>query len=132
MQAGLFMYFCIKNCIGNQGEDLSTVKLPTILRRWSWCNSYFMWLCVFTGRFVLSPALLSVLVFLVLFSIVITSLGAKRAGICAFRAFVCLCCTHSFLFVYSSSWCKGLAAVCDCGTPCGTFLLTLLGRFLHT
>ena len=23
----LFMYFCIKNCIGTQGEDLSTVKV---------------------------------------------------------------------------------------------------------
>ena len=27
MQAELFMYFCIKNYIGTQGEDLSTVEV---------------------------------------------------------------------------------------------------------
>ena len=27
MRAELFMYFCIKNYIGTQGEDLSTVKV---------------------------------------------------------------------------------------------------------
>ena len=27
--------------------------------------------------------------------------------------------------IFSSSWCRGLAAVCDCGTP-WTFLLTFL------
>ena len=31
----------------------------------------------------------------------------------------------SFLSFISSSWCRGLAAICDCGTP-WTFLLTLL------
>ena len=74
MRAELFMNFCIKNYIGTQGEDLSTVKvlcpppvvmLPTVLRRWSWCWVYFVWLCVFTmGRFLLSLALLFVLVVL--------------------------------------------------------------------
>ena len=49
-------FFCIKNYIETQGEDLSTVKvlyasrqfmLPNVLRRWSWCYSYFVWLCGF-------------------------------------------------------------------------------------
>ena len=53
----------------------------------------------------------------------ITSLGEEGAGLCASRAFVCLFCTI-FLSFFSSSWCRGLAAVCDCGTPL-TFLLTL-------
>ena len=46
-----------------------------------------------TGRLMLSRALLFVLVFLVLFSTVITSLGEERAGLCASRAIVCLFCT---------------------------------------
>ena len=60
----------------------------------------------------------------VLFSIVITSLGKERADLFAFRAFVCLFCTCQFLFFFSSSWCQGLAAVCDCGAP-WNFLLTV-------
>ena len=39
-------------------------------------------------------ALLFVLVFSVLFSIVITSLGEMRAGLCASSVFVCLFCTR--------------------------------------
>ena len=44
---------------------------------------------------------------------------------------VCVLLMHLFvLYVlvfdnFSSSWCRGLAAVCDCGTP-WTFLLTFL------
>ena len=34
----------------------------------------------------------------VLFSIVITSLGEERAGLCAFRAFVYFACDNFFLF----------------------------------
>ena len=49
MRAERFMYFCIKNYIGTQGEDLPRVRcfkphwfmLPTVLRRRSWCDSYF-------------------------------------------------------------------------------------------
>ena len=37
-----------------------------------------------------------------------------------------VCFVHvSFLSFFSSSWCRGLAAVCDCGTA-WTFLLTFL------
>ena len=54
---------------------------------------------------------------------VITSLWEERAGRCASRALVCLLCTRLFLSFFFSSWCRGLAAICDCGTP-WTFLLT--------
>ena len=79
--------------------------------------------------------------FFISFSIVITSLGAEEAGLCASRAFVCLfvCfvrvsflpCSHplgQFLSFFSSFWCQSLAAACDCGTPC-TFLLTFFSIF---
>ena len=44
-----------------------------------------------------------------------------------------MCCSCICLFIlygldfviFSSSWCRGLAMVCDCGTP-WTFLLTVL------
>ena len=42
-----------------------------------------------TGRFIFSLALHFVLVFFSPFSIAITWLGEERAGLCAFRAFVC-------------------------------------------
>ena len=59
-------------------------------------------------------ALLSCLTlcFRVLFSIVITSLGEERAGLCASRAFVFLFCARQCLSFFSSSWCQGLAAAC--------------------
>ena len=63
--------------------------------------------------------------FFILFSIVITSLGEEGAGLCASRAFVCLFCMRYVLSFFSSSGCRGLIAVCDCGTP-WTFLLTVL------
>ena len=61
--------------------------------------------------------------FSVCFSIHITSLGEEGAGLCASRIFVCLFCACIFLSFFSSSWCRVLAAVCDCGIPC-SFLLT--------
>ena len=54
----------------------------------------------------------------------ITSLGEEGAGLCVSRAFVCLFYTCYFLSFFSSSLCRGLAVVCDWGTP-WTFLLTL-------
>ena len=47
----------------------------------------------------------------------------KSVSICASRAFVRLFCTRQFLFLFSSPWCQGLAAVFDYGTS-WTFLLT--------
>ena len=39
---------------------------------------------------------------------------------------ICLFVLYGLVFViFSSSWCRGLAVVCDCGTP-WTFLLTVL------
>ena len=63
--------------------------------------------------------------FSVCFSILITTLGEEGAGLCASRTFVCLFCACMFLSFFSSSWCRGLAAVCDCGIPC---LLTFFFR----
>ena len=42
---------------------------------------------------------------------------------CLFICFVYV----SFCHFFSSSWCRGLAAVYDCGTP-WTFLLAFLGK----
>ena len=63
-----------------------------------------------------------VLVFFSPFSIAITSLGAERTNLSAFRVFVRFALV--WLSVSSSSWCLGRAAVRDCGTP-WTFLLPL-------
>ena len=51
-----------------------------------------------TRRFMLSPTLLLVLFFSVLFSIKISSLGEEGAGLYASRAFVCLSCMRYFLY----------------------------------
>ena len=50
----------------------------------------------------------------VLFSIVITSLWEEKAGLYASRVSVCLSCMHLLFVFFSSSWCRGLAADCDC------------------
>ena len=68
--------------------------------------------------------------FFVCFSILITSIGEEGAGLCASRTFVCLFCACMILSFFSSSWCRGLAAVCDCGIP-WTFLLTFLFIVKH-
>ena len=59
--------------------------------------SLFAFVCFTTGRFVLSCLAFCFRGFSVLFSIVITSLGERGAGICASSAFVCLFCTRQFL-----------------------------------
>ena len=43
-----------------------------------------------------------------------------------FLCIFCLFCACWFLSFFSSSWCWGLAAVCDCGIL-WTFLLTFFG-----
>ena len=47
-------------------------------------------------------------------ALVITSLGEEKAGLYASREFVCL---FYMRFFFSSSWCPGSDADCDCGTP---------------
>ena len=85
-----------------------------------------------SGRFFLSHDLLFVSVFFSPFSIVITSLGEERAGLCATHAFVWLLRTRQCLsFFFSFSWYQGLAAACDCGTP-WTFLSCILARMLSS
>ena len=55
----------------------------------------------------------------------VATLGKEGAGPCASRAFVYFACVG--LSFFSSSWCQGLAAACDCGIP-WTFLLTFLNQ----
>ena len=62
--------------------------LTTVLRRWSWCNSYFVWLCGFYYQGFHPESCLApcYILFPVLISIVIISLGKEGYGLCAFRA----------------------------------------------
>ena len=74
-----------------------------------------------TRRFVLCLTLCHfVLVFFSPFSIVITSLGAERANLSAFRTFVRFVLVWIFRFPLPLGVWEGL--VCDCATP-WTFLL---------
>ena len=41
----------------------------------------------------------------------------EGVGICISRIFVCLFCACMFLSFVSSSWCRGLAAVCENDKP---------------
>ena len=99
---------------------------------------FLVWLCGFCYRhFVLGTALLFVLVFLQsCLALWFTSLWeeTQRTGQCASRAFVFfffffLCFVfvlHALLSVlFSSSWCRGLAAACSHGAP-WTFLWAFL------
>ena len=50
------------------------------------------------------------------FNIVMTSLGEERSW-CVCFPYICLFVLYELVFsIFSSSWCWGLAAVCDCGT----------------
>ena len=51
------------------------------------------------------------------------ALGRESWSMCF--SCVCLFCARQFLSFFSSSWCQGLTAVCDCDTP-WTVLLTFL------
>ena len=79
------------------------------------------------------PGAFHVLVFFfpVLFSIVVTSLGTERAVLYSSHEFVCLSCMRLFLSFFSSSWCQGLAAACDCGTT-GTFFNVFIKNYIGT
>ena len=92
--------------------------------------SLFVFVVFTMGHFVLACLALYFHLFSFLFSIMITSLGEERAGLCASRSFVCLFCTRQFMSFFSSSWCQRLAAACDCGTPL-TFPLTFLYSVHH-
>ena len=74
-------------------------------------KTLILWLCVFTtNRFVLILSLFLILVFdSVLFSIMITSHGEERAGLCESRAlvgdaFVCLFCMYYLLDQLMRLW----------------------------
>ena len=82
------------------------------------CGLYHGALNVLKSSHAMSPR------FSVCFSILITSLREEGAS----RTFVCLFCGCMFLSFFSSSWCRLLAAVCDCDIP-STLLLTFLTPF---
>ena len=92
--------------------------LLTVPGRWSAAIlSVFDFVLFTMGHFVLPCIAFCFRVCSVLLSIVITSLGEKRAGLCASRAFVCLFCPRQYLSFFFSSCCQRLTAACDCGTP---------------
>ena len=72
-----------------------------------------------------SLLVLCVLVFSFVLAFCSPRLGKREVGLCTSCAFVCLFCPCMFLSFFSSSWCRGLAAVCDSGIP-WTFLLIFL------
>ena len=51
------------------------------------------------------------------FSPVITRLEKRELVYYASRVFVCLSDMRYLCVFFSSSWCRGLVAACDCGTP---------------
>ena len=85
------------------------------------------------GRFMLSLALLvqsclafcSRVFFFSPVSIVITSIGKESWSVLLVHLYFYFARVNFCPFSLPHDWCKGLAAVCDCGTPC-TFLLTFL------
>ena len=101
--------------------------LMLILSSWSSNASFLIFSGKMLKRFNWHALLFVSMLFSVMFSKAITSLGKMRAGLCASRAFVYLFCTRQFLSFFSSTWCQGLTAASDCGTP-WTFVLTFLVR----
>ena len=88
MRAKRYIFFVFRITSGNQGEDLSTVKVflyPTVVYATNRSKAMVLVLFLFcVGRFTFSLVLL----FSVLLSIVITSLGEDRPGLCASRAVI--------------------------------------------
>ena len=80
------------------------------------CCSYIMWLC---GLYYWAIHVLKVFpcslssCFFIPFSIVITSLGEEGAGV----LYLFVCFARVGFCAFSSSWCRWLAVVCDCGAP---------------
>ena len=84
MRVKRFMYFCLKNCIGTQGEDV-----PVVLDQFLLCVSLLFLIWGFRVE-----TCLALYSRVVLLSNFIISIGEDRAGLCAFHAFVCLLCTR--------------------------------------
>ena len=147
MRTELFMYFCIKKYIGNKSDVCQQLKIflpppppPTttsVVYATALSKAVVPVLFLFcvalwfilrgASCFKVFPCSLSSC-FIIPFSIVITSLG-EEGGAClrASRVFVRLSFRYQFLSFFSSSWSRGLPAVCYCGTP-WTFLLTVLNN----
>ena len=83
-----------------------------------------LWFILRGDLFYVLPYVILFLCFSVLLALRLPRLG-KRELILVFL-YVCSICACLDLTVFSSSWCLGRAAVCDCGTP-WTFLLPFFG-----
>ena len=86
-----------------------------------------LWFILRGDLFYVLPCVILFLCFSVLLALRLPRLG-KRELILVFS--VCSICACLDLSVFSSSWCLGRAAVCDCGTP-WTFLLPFLIYSTH-
>ena len=101
----------------------------TLLRQ---CPDVVLCLCRFvvftTKRFVLSHALLFAFecFFFLFFFQSCLAFWSPRLEKRELVYVLLVLCTRLFLSFFSSFWCQGLAATCDCGTP-----LTLLLYFIH-
>ena len=114
--------------------------LPTVLRRGSWCYSYFIRLYRFHywAYSVESWLILCARAFFQFLALCSSRLGT-RADSCDSRVFVCLFCMHWFMsfvlffFVFFFTLgVSGLAAACDCGTPWAFLLLTFLSAIIRS
>ena len=153
MRTEFFMYFCIKSCIGTQGEvgwllkcfkppqvvystDRSKAVVPELVllfvALWLILRGdlfyvlpcvilflqIFMYFCI-KSNIVALPRLFSYL-FSVHLALRLPRLGKIELILVLFV--ICSICACLVLSVFTSSWCLGRAAVCDCGIP-WTFLL---------
>ena len=138
MRTELFMYFCIKKYIGTQGEvcrqlnyftppppvvyatDLYKAVVPVLVL---FC--VVLWFLPLALHFLKSYRALCPPV-----SSFLLALWSPRCGkrelvwVLFVHFFVCFLRVNLFMFFFSSC-CRGLAAVCDCGTL-WTFLLTFV------
>ena len=111
--------------------SICSSSVLTVLRRWSRCCFYSVWFCglyygalhVLKSSRALCPRVSSFL--LALWS---PCLGKRElVYVLLVHLFVCFV-RVCFCLFFSSSWCRVLAAVCDCGTP-WAFLFFFLQNF---
>ena len=105
----------VRSCRQKSTLNPRWFMLPTVLMRWS-CGFHCKYKTFHFESYLAPCPHVFFFFFSVLFSIVINSPGKETAGLYASHAFVCLSCMCNFVSFFSSSWCHGLAAACDCGT----------------
>ena len=81
-----------------------------------------LWFILRGDLFYVLPCVILFLCFSVLLALRLPRLGKRELILVLF--YVCSICACLVLSVFSSSWCLGGAAVCNCGTPWTYFLLS--------